>query len=91
MVVGCLQNVSGVRQGGKIRAVDDFSEFLINASVTSTEKLQLFGLDEVVNTARTLLDVIFLGLTTSWKICGVTRPCASSKVPGLTSWEERWI
>jgi len=37
------------------RAVDDFSEFLINASVTATEKLQLFGLDEVVNTARTFL------------------------------------
>ena len=46
----------GVRQGpGKIRAVDDFSEFLVNASVTATEKLQLFGIDEVVNTARTFL------------------------------------
>ena len=50
----------GVRQGEKIRAVDDFSEFLINASVTSTEKLQLFGLDEVVNTARTFLGCEFL-------------------------------
>ncbi|CAL1168692.1 unnamed protein product, partial [Cladocopium goreaui] len=50
----------GVRQGGKIRAVDDFSEFLINASVTSTEKLQLFGLDEVVNTARTFIGCDFL-------------------------------
>ena len=45
----------GVKQGSKIRAVDDFSEFLINASVTATEKLQLFGIDEVVNTARTFL------------------------------------
>ena len=46
----------GVRQGpSKIRAVDDFSEFLVNASVTATEKLQLFGIDEVVNTARTFL------------------------------------
>jgi len=50
----------GVRQGNKIRAVDDFSEFLINASVTATEKLQLFGLDEVVNTARTFLGCDFL-------------------------------
>ncbi|CAL1128793.1 unnamed protein product [Cladocopium goreaui] len=50
----------GVRQGGKIRAVDDFSEFLVNASVTATEKLQLFGLDEVVNTARTFLGCDFL-------------------------------
>eukprot|EP00435_Cladocopium_sp_Y103_P010164 s6141_g2.t1 len=45
----------GVKQGSKIRAVDDFSEFLINASVSSTEKLQLFGIDEVINTARTFL------------------------------------
>ena len=50
----------GVRQGNKIRAVDDFSEFLVNASVTATEKLQLFGLDEVVNTARTFLGCDFL-------------------------------
>ena len=40
--------------------MDDFSEFLINASVTATEKLQLFGLDEVVNTARTFLGCDFL-------------------------------
>ena len=32
--------------------MDDFSEFLINMSVTSTEKLALYGIDEVVNTAR---------------------------------------
>ena len=40
-----------------MRAVDDFSEFLVNASVTSTERLQLFGIDEVINTntARTFL------------------------------------
>eukprot|EP00435_Cladocopium_sp_Y103_P017790 s259_g4.t1 len=50
----------GVRQGQKIRAVDDFSEFLINASVSSTERLQLFGIDEVVNTARTFLACDFL-------------------------------
>ena len=35
----------GVRQGQKIRAVDDFSGFLINASVSTSEKLQLFGID----------------------------------------------
>ena len=29
----------GVRQGQKIRAVDDFSDFLVNATVSSTEKL----------------------------------------------------
>ena len=45
----------GVRQGGKVRAVDDFSEFLINSSVTTTEKLALYGIDEVVNTARVFM------------------------------------
>ena len=50
----------GVRQGGKIRAVDDFSEFLINMSVTSTEKLALYGIDEVVNTARAFMCSSFL-------------------------------
>lgn len=50
----------GVKQGAKIRAVDDFSEFLINASVSSTERLQLFGIDEVINAARTFLGVDLL-------------------------------
>ena len=50
----------GVKQGQKIRAVDDFSEFLINASMTSTERLQLFGIDEVVNTARAFMGSSFL-------------------------------
>jgi len=45
----------GVKQGGKVRAVDDFSEFLINSSVTTTEKLALYGIDEVVNTARVFM------------------------------------
>ena len=58
----------GVRQGQKIRAVDDFSEFLINASVSSTEKLQLFGIDEVINTARTFLgcDDLDFGEAGAW-------------------------
>ena len=47
----------GVRQGGKVRAVDDFSEFLINCSVTSTEKLALYGIDEVVNSARFFMGI----------------------------------
>ena len=47
----------GVRQGGKVRAVDDFSEFLINCSVASTEKLALYGIDEVVNSARFFMGI----------------------------------
>ena len=40
-----------------MRAVDDFSEFLINCSVTSTEKLALYGIDEVVNSARFFMGI----------------------------------
>lgn len=47
----------GVKQGLKIRAVDDFSEFLINSSVTTSERRTLCGIDEVVNAGR-----MFLGL-----------------------------
>ena len=50
-----------IRQGGKIGAVDDFSEFLINMSVTSPEKLALlYGIDEVVNSARAFMCSTFL-------------------------------
>ena len=55
------------------RAVDDFSEFLINASVTATEKLQLFGLDEVVNTARTFLGRDFWWWMKVLTICGAQK------------------
>ena len=60
----------GVKQGQKIRAVDDFSEFLINSSVSSSEKLQLFGIDEVINTARTFLGVDCLQTSESLSIAG---------------------
>lgn len=42
----------GVKQGSKVRPVDDFSEFLINEAVSVTEKIDLGGLDELVATAR---------------------------------------
>ena len=42
----------GVRQGGKIRPVDDFSQYLINATVSSHEKIDLEGLDHICSTAR---------------------------------------
>ncbi|CAE7394666.1 unnamed protein product, partial [Symbiodinium sp. CCMP2456] len=42
----------GVTQGDKVRAVDDLSQFQVNASVTETEKIQLEGLDDIVALAR---------------------------------------
>ena len=43
-----------------MRAVDDFCEFLVNMIVTSTEKLALYGIDEVGNTARAFMCSSFL-------------------------------
>jgi hypothetical protein len=57
----------GVRQGGKIRPVDDFSQFLVNATVTCHEKIDLEGIDCIYATAR-----FFLGASSSgceWQLC----------------------
>ncbi len=45
----------GVRQGGKIRPVDDFSQFLINSTVTCHEKIDLESIDHICATARQFL------------------------------------
>eukprot|EP00435_Cladocopium_sp_Y103_P006271 s3880_g2.t1 len=45
----------GVKQGEKIRAVDDFSQYLINSTVTSHEKIDLEGIDHICSTARFFL------------------------------------
>ena len=42
----------GVVQGDKVRSVDDLSEFLVNATVTETEKILLEGIDEITCLAR---------------------------------------
>ena len=52
----------GVRQGGKIRPVDDFSQFLVNAKVTCHEKIDLEGIDSICATARVFLRCILLWL-----------------------------
>ena len=45
----------GVVQGPKIRAVDDFSEFLVNAACGTGEQIVLQGLDDVAAAARYML------------------------------------
>ena len=42
----------GVVQGSKARAVDDFSEFLVNASCGTGEQIVLQGLDDVAAAAK---------------------------------------
>ena len=42
----------GVVQGGKVRPIDDFSEFWVNETVSLTDKLDLGGVDELAALAR---------------------------------------
>ena len=73
----------GVRQGGKIRPVDDFSQYLINATVTCHEKIDLEGIDNICATAR-----FFLGASqdgSSWQL-----PTGEGVAQGHTarSWQQ---
>ena len=46
-----------VEQGPKLRPIDDYSEFNVNAAFTSTEKLTLVSVDSIVSWTRALLNV----------------------------------
>ena len=43
----------GVVQGDKVRLIDDLSEFFVNATVESFEKVDLGGVDEIASIIRT--------------------------------------
>lgn len=47
-----------VRQGAKIRPIDDFSEFSINQAFGTQEKVEMVGLDQVVGWARARWDAV---------------------------------
>eukprot|EP00973_Karenia_brevis_P046887 6505807-Karenia_brevis.AAC.1 len=44
----------GIKQGDKVRVIDDFSEFLVNSAFGSEEKVSIPSLDDVVRIARTM-------------------------------------
>eukprot|EP00973_Karenia_brevis_P042804 5925375-Karenia_brevis.AAC.1 len=46
----------GIKQGQKVRAIDDFSEFLINSTFGSHEKVKINSLDHVIQTARAFME-----------------------------------
>ena len=48
----------GLRQGPKCRAIDDFSESLVNASVLTTEKIELMGVDDFVAIVKCIMEGI---------------------------------
>ena len=75
----------GVVQGEKIRAVDDMSEFLINASVSTSERISLKGLDEVVATSRFFLGALQgKGMASIPQVDGGVR-----RVPVHEAWSSR--
>lgn len=61
----------GVRQSGKIRSVDDFSQYLVNATVTSHEKIDLEGIDCICSTARFFLGATATSSSRTWRIPGM--------------------
>ena len=58
----------GVKQNGKIRPVDDFSQYLVNASVTCHEKIDLEGIDSICSTARFFMGAMSEDFT--WNLPG---------------------
>ena len=42
----------GIKQGGKVRAIDDYSEHGTNATVTTSERIDLLGTDELFLLAK---------------------------------------
>ena len=48
----------GLRQGKKIRAIDDFSESLVNASILTAEKIELMGVDDFVALIKIMMEAI---------------------------------
>ena len=42
----------GIQQGGKLRPIDDASEYLQNSTVTAPEKVDLGGFEEMVSLAK---------------------------------------
>ena len=44
----------GLKQPDKVRLIDDYSEFQVNATVSLSEKLELGGVDEIVMLARAM-------------------------------------
>ena len=51
----------GIRQGKKVRAIDDFSYPMTNRAYGSSDKINLMGIDQVVNLARVVAKAVKSG------------------------------
>ena len=51
----------GLKQGGKIRSIDDFSESLVNSSISTYEQIELMGVDDFVSTIKIMVESISSG------------------------------
>jgi len=50
----------GIVQNGKLRPIDDFSEFLVNAAFGANEKVSLKGVDQIVAWSRAWIEAVAL-------------------------------
>ena len=75
-----------MRQSGKIRSVDDFSQYLINSTVTAHEKIDLEGIDSICSTAR-----FFLGATAAAEQGAWFIPIAGSVTSAKIFLDAVWI
>jgi hypothetical protein len=48
----------GIKQGEKVRPIDNFSEFHVNAAFVSRERISLFSVDHVVSWSRAWLEAV---------------------------------
>ena len=69
----------GIVQGEKMRAVDDLSEYMVNSTVSESEKIVLDGVDEILAVAR-----FFGGATTGGKNSSSQRRTAACSEDGYT-------
>ena len=61
--MGCKR--FGLRQGGKIRPIDDYSDNCVNSCVTLRDKIPLSDVDWVCNVARCWAMVLSTGSATT--------------------------
>ena len=80
----------GVLQGDKCRQVDDFSRFFVNGCTTVEERIEMDGVDQIVNVSKTWIDLIEMAKTdTRGKFVAVWEGTAQSLRTSVTktSWK----
>ena len=53
-----VNNRFGIMQGGKVRAIDNYSSSFVNLAYATPWRLEFGGVDLIVNTAKSMLDAV---------------------------------